>query len=171
MKTKNGMRISLRTKLIILISLLIIIILGMNAGVLITQKLSQGQADLKASATSYTSLSHKVIGDAQALYGTSGFINLKNVIEKQLILHPDVTNIQIINYNGDLLFDSIDNAPRTKFDKVSSDIMHAVQGRFSQEQNIITHPDFLEIIYPYYDDFENHAISVRYTFSFDRIVI
>lgn len=163
------MKTSIKTKLSILVAGLIIVILGANAGLLIKQKNDQGKSDLQTSAVSYSSLSHKVIGNAYALYGSSGFLNLKNIVSEQLEVHPDVTSIQIIDYSGNILFKDTDKVPKKSYKKVEKDLLRPVQGRFDVARNVITGTDKMTVIYPYYDDFDNHTLSMKYEFSYERI--
>jgi sigma-B regulation protein RsbU (phosphoserine phosphatase) len=163
------MKTSIKLKLSILISALVVVILGINAAFLITQKIQEGKTELESSARSFTNLSHKVVGDAYIFYGESGFIKLKNIVQKQMDAHPDIRGIQILGYNGEVKFDNTDKSPRKETKKpqmAPESLLKSIQGR---DSSFIKTSDLLEVVSPYYDDFNNHSVTIKYEFTYDRI--
>lgn len=190
---------SLTTKFTLAISLLVSMVLVVNAIYLENQQRRELKSEIVEQAISYAELGHTTIGESYSLYYESGFLNLSNTIKSQFKLNSDAVRLQLINYNGEILFDDLDEQPRYMISNngekefVPKYLLPKVQGRFDADPNnevsdtvnevvlsaneiqnlklkpILVGQPILEIIYPYYDNNQRHVVTLRYLFSFEGL--
>lgn len=158
---------SLKAKFLILLLSILFFLATLISIVFITYQLNSQRRSILISARSFTSLSVKPLSNAYEIYFDSGDIKLKEITDKTLELEKSVTNFQIIDVNGVLLYDS--KFPELSGEKISNQkILTAV--------NSDTHSEFknksgevTEIIEPFFDDFGAHPYSFRFFVTYDSI--
>ena len=190
---------SLAAKFMLAISILISLVLIANAVYLENQQRIELKRAISAKAISYAELGHPTIGEDFSLYYESGYLNLVNSIRDQMQLNADIIRLQLINYNGEVLLDDLDQEPRylTIADRpqelVPKHLLPKVQGRFDLNPNNdlpdsvseivlaedeiralkldprFTGQNLLEIVYPFYDSNQRHVVTLRYLFSFENL--
>lgn len=97
---------SLRTKLTLLISFLIILVIGVNTGIVLQQKYRELNEDIFRGAVSFAKLvSRDVVQTYRLNYSTNSFLKLPGDIKNLLELNLDISNVKIAEYNGNLSYD------------------------------------------------------------------
>jgi serine phosphatase RsbU (regulator of sigma subunit) len=98
---------SLKTKFVLVVSFLIIITVAVTGYFLIEKEKQDIKQDIAVKAQSFADLTVESIYDAYDLFYTSeSFAYFRREIENTLLLNEDISRIQIVTYNGELLYDS-----------------------------------------------------------------
>ncbi len=170
---------SLKTRTAVAISSVIVVILVLNAVYLILSKRNELRQGIEDRAVTFALLTRAPICKGYEDYYASGYYKFRELMSDLLRLDPDVEEIQIINVNGHVLFDSAelaeDKAQRTA----------PPQPRWVQEperleavkrlEYTVFHRrdaagrDGLEVIAPYLEDWGRHRLSVSYRVSYRNL--
>jgi signal transduction histidine kinase len=155
------MRLTLRTKVTLTVSLLLVITFGLIMFLLLTRNISQLRSSLNEQSKSFASLATPPIGNTFLLYQNSGSIRINQQVDKFLALDPDVTAIRIISVDGSQLYDSQGRQhPPVKADQAGS----------FQAQYLHTNNGYIrEIIQPFFEDSGAHRYAVVYEISTKRV--
>ncbi len=98
---------SLRSKLIVAISLLIICILAATGYVLIDRKIKELTSDIYKNGLNFAQLSSgKIVDLFKQFYLSNSYSYFVRDMESIFALNPDVSQIKVINYAGDVVYDS-----------------------------------------------------------------
>src|SRR3954471_13250656 len=99
-------RVGLRTKFILVLSVLLVLIFTAVTLILVQRSSSSLRNDLNLRARSFATLGTKPIADAFLLYKDSGRIRIVQQVNRYLELDPDIKEIAIVNVGGKVQFDS-----------------------------------------------------------------
>ena len=98
---------SIRTKFILIFSLLIVSILLVNGYVVIEQKKKEIHSEIAYRGLSFAELSvGNVVDNYNLLYKSQSFSFFKREIENILKLNSDISGVRVVTYNGDILYNS-----------------------------------------------------------------
>jgi hypothetical protein len=98
---------SIRSKLIVVVSLLIVVMFSLTGYVLIDRKTKELTSDIYNQALFFAKMSTSKIIDVYRLYYVSqSFSYFNRDLQSILSLNPDISTISILSYQGELLFDS-----------------------------------------------------------------
>jgi len=168
-------RKSLRWKMMLVTSLLIILIFSVNTYQTIQNQKRIFENQIREKVDAYTLLSRRHIVEAYNNYFHSGFIKFKELLLEVMQRSTDVTRIELIDVNGVILFDS-------------AEVLQSSASQEGQKNRVITDPQLLtkicgidrsvdyhkivngeesiEVIYPFVEEWGKHSFSLRYTFSY-----
>src|SRR5262245_45728822 len=97
---------SLKTRMALTTTLVIVVILVANAVYLTLNKRAELRRDIEERATIFALLTRQPICEGYETYYNSGFYKFRELMKDYLLLEPDVERIQIVSVGGDVLFDS-----------------------------------------------------------------
>lgn len=101
------MKISLKTKLILVVSFLILFVVSVFAVLFLNEKKQELNYDVYVRALSFSELTADDIVKNYELYGQSGaFLNFSREMLNTFLRNEDVRSIQMVSYSGDVLYDS-----------------------------------------------------------------
>jgi signal transduction histidine kinase len=164
---------SIRVKFGLLIAFLLLIVFTLSSGILIYRNINTQNQNLVSQARAFARLSVQPIGDTYSLYYDSGYLKFTELIKKPLSLNSDITRVQIISVNGQVLFDSNNlqkQEPTENKEEVTADILDKV--RLNQSSEIVAAGDKtkpVQIIEPYFEDFGAHQFSILYFVSYESV--
>jgi signal transduction histidine kinase/DNA-binding response OmpR family regulator len=169
---------SLKTRTALALSSVIVGILVFNAVYLILTKRAELRNNIRDEAETFALLTRAPICSGYELYYSSG-LKFRELVQDLLKRNEDVVRVQIINVNGQIVFDT---------DELEDANGHRDPGkadRWVQEPERLaavkrleptTLPgrdalgeESLEIIAPYLEDWGRHKMSVSYQVSFRRL--
>jgi len=174
---KRKVSINIETKLNILIGFFLIIIFTAVAFILIENNEKSLNERVMSQAKSFSQLSVGPIIETYELYFNSGYFKFRELMLETLNLNSDISRIQIIDTQGNILSDteSLKKAdvwqkykpeerqiPESLKSKLKSYSEHFVSD--SKNEEIIS-----EILYPYSDDWGKYSYSVRYFISYEQV--
>jgi signal transduction histidine kinase/DNA-binding response OmpR family regulator len=170
---------SLKIRYAAIFTFFIAVILLFNAILLIYFKYKEFQNDVERRAYSFADLAVKPICDSYETYFYSGYFKFREVLTELISSEPEITQVQIVDVNGNVLFDS-DDLKRTHF------IPHPEQARpvitdsyyldairkldKSQRRMEDANGDrALEIVSPYIEEWGRHKVSVIFRFTYNTL--
>jgi len=179
MKSILGKKISssIETKLNILIGFFLIIIFIGAAFILIENNKKSLTERLISQAKSFSQLSIRPIIETYELYFDSGYFKFRELTLKTLDLNSDISRIQIIDTEGNILADteSLKKAEVwQKYKPEEEQIPETLKKNLRSSQEYFV-PDpkgkglISEILYPYSDDWGKYSYNVRYFVSYERV--
>jgi signal transduction histidine kinase len=167
---------SLKTRTALAMSAVIVTLLVANALYLILSKRGELRRGIERSATTFALLTRGPIASAYATYHESGFNRFRDLIRDLMSLNPDVERIQVVNTNGQVLFDTADGlvapagrgGPRwlqdpERLEAVKKTEYTLLKGR--DEAGV----EMLEIVTPYLEEWGRHGLSVVYQISYRNL--
>jgi signal transduction histidine kinase len=151
------MRVGIRTKFVLLVSLLLLIIFGAITVFQIRNNTKNLRSSLFEESRAFASLATQPIGNVFGIYKDSGTYKIDQQIDEFLKLNDRITNVAIVDITGKTQLSKVRDA------KVS----------ISAEQASTFEPIYLNntagalstIIYPYFESSGAHRYSVVYTVS------
>jgi len=97
---------SLRSKFILIVISVILVVLGTSTFFEISRKRGEITTDMFRKAVSFTELASQPILDSYLQdYATNNFIKVPGRVRNMLDLNKDITNVQVFDYEGTLLYD------------------------------------------------------------------
>ncbi len=153
-------RVGLRAKFILLILAVLIIIFSIISVVLIRFTTDNLRRDLTNQSKAFASLATEPIGNAYVLYKDSGRIRILQQIEKFTDLDKHISNVQVVDNSGKVLFAQRDGASAS----LSSSQATSFEPIFENKNGTIS-----RIISPYLEEFGGHRYSVVYDISAQSI--
>jgi signal transduction histidine kinase/DNA-binding response OmpR family regulator len=169
---------SLKTRTAIALSSVIVVILVINAAYLILTKQRELRQGIESRAETFATLTRAPICYGYETYYASGFYKFRELMRDLLRMNPDVERIQIINVNGQVLFDSTEledgGPPRAQAPArwiQDPERLEAVKGldtRLIRDKKA-DGEETLEIIAPYLEDWGRHKLSVSYAVSYQNL--
>lgn len=102
------MRISIRTKLVAVISLLIVVLFSFTAYLLIDQKKNEMAQDIYLNTLAFSKLTAKSVVENYDLYlAEGGFVYFNREMKALREENDDVSGITVVGYSGSVLYNSV----------------------------------------------------------------
>lgn len=165
---------SLKKKFVLVVMGLLFGVFLIGGVVSILNTVSETRANLTGEAIAFAKLSTKPISETYDLYFNSGYYKFREVFESIAVLDKNIEKIQIIDVNGQIIFDSskmkedtydsneVESADQSTLEKViNSEPVYVANLKNNQE--------ITEIYYPYYTDWGSHPYTLRYFVSYKEI--
>ncbi len=161
---------------IILPLIVILLVIFLTSSLVIIERESKAAKDsIITTANSFSSLSAVyVIENYNLLYG-SGFYKFTEEINKLMKLNDNLVEIQIVDVNGKILFDSTE-IEEGKYDERTNGERFLENATLIQRAGDPVSSLFLnektrciDIIEPFFEQWGSHSYSVRYIFSLSRL--
>ena len=170
---------SLKIRYAVIFTFFIAVILLFNAFLLIYFKYREFQNNVEHRANAFAKLAVKPICDGYETYFFSGYFKFRELLSNLLSSEPEITEILIVDVNGNILFDSDDLQkshfiPRSDVPRGTiSDPYHldAVR-KLELTQRQIPDADgskALEIVSPYIEEWGRHKLSVIMRFTYNTL--
>jgi HAMP domain-containing protein len=101
------MTISIRTKLVFIITGFTVVLLGITAYLFINEKVNEMTHDIFLNTVQFADLSSdKIVGDYDTYFEEEGFVYFNREVRSVLAQNGNVYGLKLINYKGDILYDS-----------------------------------------------------------------
>lgn len=156
------MRLNVRAKVLLAVSISLILIFALIIYILVEQNTSRLRSSLNEQTKSFAALATDPIGDTFSLHKDSGRLRITQEVNKFLELDPDVTSIQVVGVDGNPLFSSQEEEPGAPIDA-------ALAASFEPEY-ITNDKGYIEkVVQPFFEDSGAHRYSVVYTVSTKRV--
>jgi signal transduction histidine kinase len=164
--------LSLKIKIILPVLFILILVFLASSLVIIDREYNVAKESLMESAESFSSLSIVTVIDNYIFYYESGFYQYIQIVDDLMMLNEDVYQIQLVDINGKILFDTTEITEKTKYDESifgeryleTSDLMDRSISSVSSKV-ISENEQIMDIFQPYIDEWGRHDYSVRYLFS------
>jgi len=165
---------SLKLKFAMAISLLVVVVLLVNAMATVLTRRRQLKSEIAASVSSFAGLTSPQIGQSFELYYASGYYKFRGLITGLLKINQHLESIQVIDMDGLVLFDSrYLDASATNGQRPKAEPQVAQRAKWMEaSQSIIKLADGSEgpdIVVPYFDEWGRHRISVRYLANYKSL--
>lgn len=167
---------SLQLKIILPILFILIIVFFTSSILIIDREYNTAKNTLIDNSESYASLS---VNDYIKLYNNYkigfGFYYLRQNIENLMKLNSEIIQIQILDVNGKILFDTVEideieyNEQQNGVRYLEDDVLIERAGSSTSSTVINESRNHIDIIQPYFDDWDRHDYSVRYFFSLSNL--
>ena len=167
---------NLKLKIILPVFFILIIIFLTSSLIIIDREYNSARDTLIDSAESYSSLSAIALINNYEQYYESGFFQFLNIVDDHMKLNRNINEIQILNLNGKILFDTTELIEKTKYDEIT------YGERFLQDEDLIKriissepsnkfleNNQYIEIIQPYINEWGRHDYTIRYIFSLSSL--
>ena len=167
---------SLKIKMIIPIFFILILVFLASSLIIIDREYNAARDSLISSAESYSSLSIVTLVNNYDPYYESGFYQFIGIVDDLIILNENVYELQIVDVNGKILFDSDEMIDKTKYDEEiygeryleGNDLVERARSSTASKK-IFENEQYIEVIQPYIDEWGRHDYSVRYLFSLSSL--
>ena len=158
---------SLKIKFAAAISLLVVVILLVNATATVLTRRSQLKAEIAANVNSFAGLTSPQIGQSFELHYASGYYKFRGLITGLLKNNQHLESIQVIDMDGLVLFDSrAMDAPAINGQRSKAEPRVLQRAKWMEpSQSSIRLADGsegLDVVVPYFDEWGRHRISIRY---------
>ena len=174
---KNLIKIhSLRIKIILPLLFILILVFFTSSILIIDREYNEAKNTLIDNSESYTSLS---VNDYIELYNNYkigfGFYYLRENIDNLMKLNSEIKKIQILDVNGKILFDSVEidegeyNEQQYGMRYLEDNFSIERAGNFTSSTVVNERCNYIDIIQPYFDDWDRHDYSIRYFFSLSNL--
>ena len=168
--------LSLKIKTILPVFFILIVVFLASSLVIIDREYKVARDSLITSAESYSSLSVTSLLLNYDRYYKSGFYQFIQIVDDRMMLNEDVYYLQIVDINGNIIFDTTEITQKTKYDQTTLGVRTisepALIERYSSStasKQIFEKEQYMEIIQPYVDEWGRHDYSVQYLFSLSRL--
>jgi signal transduction histidine kinase len=164
---------SIKIKLAITASLLVIIIISVYSFVSVMTRREQLKKEIQSGVVSFAQMTVAPICQNYYVYYTSGYFKFRGLLANYFKMNDNIAEIQIIDVNGVVMFDSRQmDTERSGLilrpESYEPDLMERVK-RLDLSHKIIRTADNQEIIsvvMPYIEEWGRHRLSVRFVGSF-----
>jgi signal transduction histidine kinase len=155
------MRIGLRSKFLVLTSILLLAIFGAITYTQIQTSTQELRANLFEESKAFASLATEPIGNVYAIYKDSGLLKIDQQTDEFAVLNTNISNISIVDYTGKTVYSQDENSQVniSPEDAQSFDPIY----KYADNETLET------IIYPYFEASGAHRYSVVYSVSDDEI--
>ena len=167
---------SLQLKIILPILFILIIVFFTSSILIIDREYNTAKNTLIDNSESYASLS---VNDYIKVYNNYkigfGFYYLRENIENIMKLNSEIIQIQILDVNGKILFDTVEideieyNEQQNSVRYLEDDVLIERAESSASSTVINENINHIDIIQPYFDDWGRHDFSVRYFFSLSNL--
>jgi signal transduction histidine kinase len=168
---------SLKTKIILPVFLILILVFSASSLVIIDREYNSAKNTLINSAESYSSLAAAtLVNNIDPYYNQTGFFQYFQIVEDLMKLNKNVVQIQVLNLNGKIIFDTSEIEEETKYDEtafgeriIKDDelIKRSISSTLSTK--IFEDEQYMDIVKPYIDEWGWHEYAVRYIFSLSSL--
>lgn len=128
------MRISIRSKLIIAISLLMIVLFSFAAGLFIDEKKTEMANDIYLNSLAFSKLTAPVVVKDYEMYlEQNGFLYFNRGMKSLFEQNSDIASIKVVSFGGEILYDSLkDTDQRYNGEKrlVDADLLKQIKSEF-----------------------------------------
>lgn len=155
------MRLNLRAKVTLTVSLFLVIVFGIIMYLTLASNVDQLHSNLNQQSKSFAALATPPIGNTFALYKDSGSIKITQQVNKFLELDPDVSAVGIVSVDGQQLYSSKSGNGLA----VSSSLASSFSAHYLKDSSGYIH----EVIQPFFEDSGAHRYSIVYQISTKRI--
>jgi signal transduction histidine kinase len=162
---------SVKLKIIFPLLVILLVVFLTSSLVIIDRESKAAKDALINNAESFSSLSVAYVIDNYGLYYGSGFYKLTEVMDNLMKLNKNIIEIQVVDVNGKILFDSTE-IQNGKYDE------RTLGERFLENTTLIQRAGdptssfvlneqtrHIDILQPYFEEWGRHDYSVRYIFS------
>lgn len=162
---------SVKLKIIFPLLVILLVVFLTSSLVIIDRESKAAKDALINNAESFSSLSVAYVIDNYGLYYGSGFYKLTEVMDNLMKLNKNLIEIQVVDVNGKILFDSTE-IQDGKYDE------RTLGERFLENTTLIQRAGDpissfilneqtrrIDILQPYFEEWGRHDYSVRYIFS------
>lgn len=158
------MRIGIRTKFLILISILLLMIFGGITVLQIRNSTRDLRSDLFEESKAFASLATEPIGNVFAIYKDSGTFKIKQQMDEFSALNDSITSIAIVDMNGRVVFSQDDGQKNLD---ITADEASTFEPLYQNNERGALNT----IVYPYFEASGAHRYSIVYTVSDQEIEI
>jgi len=167
---------NLKLKIILPVFFILIIVFLTSSLIIIDREYNSAKDFLIDDAESYSSLSVVTLINSYEQYYGSGFYQYLNIVDELMKLNRNVNQIQILNINGKILFDTTELIEKTKYDEITygerylqdEDLIKRIISSESSNQ-FLENDQYIDIIQPYINEWGRHDYSIRYIFSLSSL--
>jgi signal transduction histidine kinase len=168
--------LSLKIKIILPVFFILILVFFASSLVIIDREYNAAKDSLIDSAESYSSLSVVTLVNNYVLYYESGFYQFIQIVDDLMMLNENVYQLQIVDINGKILFDTTEIKQKTKYDETTfgerylqeNDSIERISSSLPSKQ-IFENEQYMDIIQPYIDEWGRHDYSIIYIFSLSSL--
>lgn len=166
---------SIKTKFLFIGFILLFTIFFIYGLINLNQSIKTTQEEITRGAVSYAELSAKSFAETYDLYFDSGYLKFQELSQDMLSLNSAITQVQIIDINGVIKFDSkyLNDKGYYGSDKEEKVTQSVVDNVIKPEATYAyvdkTNRQLTEIVYPYFTDWQSHPYSIRYLVSYDQV--
>jgi signal transduction histidine kinase len=165
----------IKGKIIVPMLLILFATFATSSYIIIFNEAAMAKNTIVESGESFSSLSVGTIIKNYLLYYESGFLKFSEIIDNLLALNSNVKQIQIIDINGKILFDS-EELREGKYDGASlgdrftdEEVwIRAQQADVSRVEKTVP-SNYVDIMQPYIEEWGRHEYSVRYVVSLSAL--
>ncbi|MEW6685229.1 MAG: hypothetical protein AB1393_03370 [Candidatus Edwardsbacteria bacterium] len=166
---------SLKFKFALAISLLVVLILLVDAIITVITKSREMKEDITVNAQSYAEMSVKPICEGYQVYYTSGFYKFREIMLDFLRMNRNVKKIQILDVSGAVCFDS-EELETGRYLLSPSERKISETGLLENIKKLVCtagpyqlnkYEKGWEIVVPYIEEWGRHRFSVRYLVLYD----
>lgn len=165
---------SLKIKFAATISLLVIIILLVNAVATLIVRNRQLRREVIDSSLSFAQLTVAPLCQGYDMYFSSGYYKFREIVSSLLAMGRYIERVQILDINGEIRFDSREMESgifmqRERPRVTDTALLERIKRLDTswQEISLDEGGQRLEIIVPYIEEWGRHRLSVRYLASFE----
>lgn len=155
------MHFSIRTKFLLLISVLLLLIFGTITLFQIKSRTDSLRTNLFEESRAFASLATQPIGNVFAIYKDSGTLKIEQQVEQFSTLNQNVTNIAIVDISGKVVY-SQNEGQNVKVSKDEAGTFDPIYK--NNRANVLN-----TIIYPYFEGSGAHRFTLVYTISDQEI--
>jgi signal transduction histidine kinase len=166
---------SLKLKIIFPLLIILLVVFLTSSLVIIDRESKAAKETIINTADSFSSLSVVYVINNYVLYYDSGFYKFTEIIDNLLKLNNNLVEIQVLDVNGKILFDSLE-IQTGKYDERTNGERFLKNATLIEKAGEPTAYLFLndttrqiDIIQPYFEEWGRHDYSVRYIFSLSNL--
>ena len=166
---------SVKLKIILPLIFILLIVFLASSLVIIERESKAAKTSIISNADSFSSLSVVYVIDNYELYYDSGFYKFAEIVENLINLNNNLEEIQIVDVNGKILFDSTE-IQDGKYDERTTgerflENTTLIQRAGDPTSSFIINEKTrrIDIIQPYFEEWGSHGYSVRYIFSLSSL--
>lgn len=155
------MRASLRTKFLLIITMLLLVIFGTITTFQIRSSTKTLRLSLFEESKAFASLATEPIGNVFAIYKDSGTLKIKQQIDEFSVLNSNITNVVIVDVNGRVAYSHKDSSDVD----VNAEEASTFDPLYQVDESGVLHT----IVYPYFEASGAHRFSIVYAISDQEI--
>ena len=167
---------NLKIKVILPILFILIIVFISSSLIIINREYHTAKNTLVENSESYSSLSvSSYINYYNDYKSGTGFFNFGKITGNLMNLNQDLKKIEIVDVNGKILFSS-DEIEQGRYDEDKLGLRYLEEndeidraGAFESSTIVNEDEGYVNIMQPYFDEWDRHDFSVSYTFSLSRL--
>ena len=166
---------SVKLKIILPLIVILLAVFLASSLVIIERESKAAKDSIINTADSFSSLSVGYVIDNYNLYYESGFYKFTEIISNLMNLNHNLKEIQIVNMDGKILFDSTE-IQDGKYDETTHgerflENATLIQRAGDPTSSLILNEKtrHIDIIQPYFEEWGRHDYSVRYIFSLSSL--